>query len=98
MYYKYYYDMRYIFHVIHLLYLLNSICALCMFGYKSQVLKKMPYIPNRWDIQEQTKERIQEQSTCILLYNILYYSSTLVYHKITTRSFVHPTVIILCRL
>jgi len=47
--------------------------------------------------RQQTKQRIQEQSTCILIYNI-HYSSTLMYHEITTKPFVRPTVIILCRL
>jgi len=46
-------------------------------------------------IRQQIKQRIQEQSTCILLYNMFYYSSILMYQEITIKSFTCPTVIIL---
>jgi len=79
---------------------LNSISPyqshLICFRHKYRLLK-MLYISNRWDVQD-NKQRIQEQSTCILLYNTLYYSSKFMYHEITTKSFARPTVIILCKL
>jgi len=80
MYYKCY-DMRCIFHAFIVFNALNSICVL---GHKSRLLK-MPYILNKWDITRQ--QRIQEQSICILIYNMLYYSSTFMYQEIITKSF-----------
>jgi len=91
MYYKC--DIKYIFHAFIVFMHWIQSAHFIRFGYKSHLLK-MPYIPNKWE-RQQTKQRIQ--STCILLYNILYYSSTL-FHEIITKSFARPTVIILCRL
>jgi len=45
--------------------------------------------------RQQTKQRIQEQSTCILLYNMLYYFFTLICHEITTKSFTHNNYFII---
>jgi len=87
MYYKCY-DMRYIFHVMRSLHLVHRIQS-AHFVY----LGKIPFAKNAvcsGGIQD-NKQKIQT----ILLY-MLYYSS-LMYHEITTKSFVRPTVI-LCRL
>jgi len=88
MYYKCY-DMRYIFHVMRSLHLVHRIQS-AHFVY----LGKIPFAKNAvcsGGIQD-NKQKIQ---STILLY-MLYYSS-LMYHEITTKSFVRPTVI-LCRL
>jgi len=43
----------------------------------------------------QVEQRMQELSTCILLYFILYYLSIFMYHEITTKPFTFLTIIIL---
>jgi len=98
MYYKCY-DMRYIFHVmrlLHLIHLIQSAHFVC-FGHKSRPLKNSVYPKQVRYTRQQTKQRI-EPNTCILLHNMLYYSSILMYHEIIIKSFARPTVIILCRL
>jgi len=50
--------------------------------------------------RQQTKQRIQEQNTYILLYSMPYYSSILMYHEINfvIKSFARSTITILYRL
>jgi len=68
-----YYDMRYIFHVMHLLHLVQSAHFVC-FEHKSSLAKNAVYPKQMGYTRQQTKQRIQEQITYILLYNILHYS------------------------
>jgi len=67
MYYKCY-DVRYIFHVMRLLHLadwIQSAHFVC-FGHKSR-FKNAIYLKQVGYTRQQIKQRIQEQSTCILL-------------------------------
>jgi len=91
--------MRYTFHMFDIFsYTESNLRTLYALGINSVRIKNTVYPKQVRYTTRQTKQRIQEQSTCIFLYNMLYYSSTLMYHEIITKSFTRPIIIILYRL